>query len=69
MLIYGDPEMWFWVRIQHLQFLEQVLDRRRGEAFHPRRELYERFNAERSGPNNFNLEERLHTTDCWVDHQ
>lgn len=40
MLIYGDPKLWFWVRIQHLQFFEQVLDCHRGEAAHPCYELY-----------------------------
>jgi hypothetical protein len=64
MLIYGDSKMWFWVRIQHLQFLEQVLK----NVKHPRHELYQSLNSERSGSNNFNLEERLNIPDCWVDH-
>lgn len=68
MLIYGDAKWWFWVRIQHLQYFEQVIESDLLRP-HPRRGLYVRFNRERSGPNNFTLQERLTTADCWVDHQ
>jgi hypothetical protein len=68
MLIYGDAKSWFWVRIQHLQFFEQVLQSEPPHT-HPRHELYLRFNSEMSGPNNLTLLERLGTADYWIDHQ
>ncbi|KAM3087678.1 hypothetical protein ACMFMG_001753 [Clarireedia jacksonii] len=64
-LIYGHQRWWFLVKAEHALFFRAVLS----DPSHERHMLYRRINEELTGPNGFNLMERLSIPHCDVHHE
>ncbi|PQE22942.1 hypothetical protein CJF30_00008510 [Rutstroemia sp. NJR-2017a BBW] len=64
-LIYGHHRWWSVVKAEHALFFRGVLN----DPSHERHELYKLINKLKTGPNGFNLMERLSIPHCDVHHK